>query len=325
MKRRKFLDGVGGFLRRISGKPERPDLGEVGSDGEGDKAEKNESGIVSFTYRYIGSIGGNSFKYELKDGRLIVDLMEYRDYGELSDKIPAGFADRLKALCDSCRIYRWNGFDKSNRLVLDGSGFSLSIRFADGKTLHADGSNSFPGGYREFRERLDALFAPEKEKLLEIARLKQIEKGVTGSPRLILACFKQKGASGGDDYHILFSKNGVRSSNFELKVKSESGEFFPRGEISYYTSLPDEMMRLDEFGEIVKKHGVINWLDFDKSSQDPNNSEWFQLSLSYDDGRINARGTEHPENYDGFRRDFLSLVADITENAREKGFLKEDS
>ncbi|MBQ9544087.1 MAG: hypothetical protein IJV00_03040, partial [Clostridia bacterium] len=123
------------------------------------------------------------------------------------------------------------------------------------------------------------------------------------------------------EYHVLFAKSDVRSSNFELKVKSRSGEFFDEGEISYYTSVPDEVIRLDAFGEIIRKHGVINWLDFDKAAKDYNNSEWFQISVSYADGRINARGTEHPENYDAFRKDFLALVAEVTEDARKKGFL----
>ena len=325
MKKRKksFPKLTGNFWRRIIGRGERPEDGVTGTDGEGDKAERNTSGIAAFSYRYNGSIGGNSFRYELKDGRLSMDFMEHRDYGELSEDIPEGFAEKLEALCDSCRIRRWNGFDKVDRRVLDGSGFSLSIKYADGKTLSAHGSNSFPNGYRDFRTSLEELFAPEREKLFEQARQRLIEKGVGGDPEFIMACFKQNGSSGSDDYHVMFSKSSIRSSNFELRVKSSSGEFFPEGEISYYTTLPDKSLRLEDFGEIVRKYELIKWLDFEKTAHDPDNSEWFQISLSFADGRINAMGTAHPENYDAFRKDFLSLAAKITEEARKNGVLKE--
>ncbi len=316
------MRGLGDLWSKITGRTDRD--GEIGSDGDGDKAVPNESGIIEFRYRFRGSIGGNSYKYEIKNGKLGMDFMEKSDYGELSGEIPEGFTEELEKLCGACRVERWNGFDKTDTRVLDGSGFSLWIKYADGKTVDADGSNSFPAGYRDFKEKLDGLFSGPKEALFEEARQKKITEGLEGDPQVILATFKQKGASGSDDYHVLFSKEGIRSSNFELRVNAPSREFFDEPEFSYYCTVPDEIMDMRGFGDVVREYGLINWYDYHETAKDPNNSEWFQLSFSYENGRLNAMGTGHPERYDEARKAFLTHVARITASAKEKGFLKTD-
>jgi len=58
------------------------------------------------------------------------------------------------------RLDRWDGFDKSSRRALDGTGFSLTMVTAEGKLVEANGSNAFPKGYAEAKAAIEAVFAP---------------------------------------------------------------------------------------------------------------------------------------------------------------------
>ena len=316
---------TGGFLKKLFKKDKGPDpddlFGIVGSDGVGDAGTMNKSGIVRFRYSYQGSIGGDSYSYELKAGdngaELSFDSMLHRDYGELTGPVGKDFIDALDALIEETKIYKWDGFDKTATGVLDGDGFSLHVTFADGKRLNASGTNAYPNGYGDFKRKLDEFMRPETDKLLETARQKLIAGGLEGLPRLILMNFKQRGASGSDSYEMLLSREGVRSANFELRVKSDSGDFFPKGEYSYYTTVPDEAIGFEEFDRIFRKYDVIKWHKFDKAAKDYYNSEWFQMNLSYENIIVSARGTDHPDNYDSFRREFLEAVYAMYRNARD--------
>ena len=52
----------------------------------------------------------------------------------------------------------WNGFEKSNPLVMDGSSFILSITFDDGTTISARGTNSYPKGLSAAMREIEDLF-----------------------------------------------------------------------------------------------------------------------------------------------------------------------
>lgn len=72
-------------------------------------------------------------------------------------------ADSLAALLDAHDLWSWNGFDKVDRRVQDGTAFDLTIRFADGKKLFASGSNAFPKGYHEAKASIKAFFVQVME------------------------------------------------------------------------------------------------------------------------------------------------------------------
>lgn len=297
------------------------DFGDEGTDGAGENAKENASGIVRFRYSYNGSIGGDSFTWEADrtgDAPVIkAEEMIYPEYGEMTDKTDNTFFGKLEEIYKTNRLERWNGFNKYNRHILDGSGFSLEIVFSDGKRMSAHGSNSFPAGYRDFRDSLDALFKPEIEKLHEREKQKIIDRGIEGELDSILATFIQKGTSGRDSYELLLMKQGIRNCNFDVKVRSVSGEFIAPGEYQIYRDVPDDVIDFSEFDRIVKKHGLIRWLNYNESAQDYNNSEWFQLSLGFDKTTINACGTKHPEGYDAFRHEFLTELSAAIRRVQE--------
>lgn len=53
----------------------------------------------------------------------------------------------------------WDGFAETDDNVLDGEGFSLSIRFLDGRKVQASGSNRFPAGWQDVESGVRKLFA----------------------------------------------------------------------------------------------------------------------------------------------------------------------
>lgn len=97
-------------------------------------AEQTEDGIRLYTE-------------ELFSGGLIVDTI-----------VDEPVLEQLGEIAGKYRLDRWDGFDKKNKHVMDGNNFSLSVTLADGKTISAHGSNSFPDGYGDAKQEICELF-----------------------------------------------------------------------------------------------------------------------------------------------------------------------
>ncbi|MBP5231759.1 MAG: hypothetical protein ILO68_08505, partial [Clostridia bacterium] len=225
----------------------------------------------------------------------------------------------------SLRIAEWDGFQRYNSMVCDGDGFSVRFGFQDGGSVNAHGSNAYPDRYREFRQGMDALLDPIRDQMLEDARQAVIRKGCKGNVTSVLAVFKQQGTSGSDSYHLLLTKHGVRTKNFDLRVQADSGSFFPAGETVLCLSAPDDRLPFGELTELVRKHDLIRWYDYEATDPDYGNREWFQICFGLDDGTsIRAMGTKHPDGYDEFREDFLRAIAKAAETLSSPGDEEKD-
>ena len=130
-----------------------------------------------------------------------------------------------------------------------------------------------------------------------------------------MATFSNHGV--GDEYSVMLSPSKLREYNFDVKIKSRTGEDFPKGEYRYITPIPDEAIDWKAFTKLVRKHHLVEWMDWDKSAENYKECEWFQISFSFEDGRISAMGTLHPEGYDAFRKDFLKLLVKTVERAKK--------
>ena len=64
----------------------------------------------------------------------------------------------MGALVRRCGLWKWNGFDKNDRNVMDGEGFDLTICYADGKQMEASGDNAFPDGYKAAENEINTYF-----------------------------------------------------------------------------------------------------------------------------------------------------------------------
>ena len=281
--------------------------------------EPADSRLVSFEYYYNGSIGGDGHHYLVKaEGdsvTLTYEDWELRDFGEMTIVIDSAVTDSLAALCKRLQIYKWDGFDKTNKYVLDGDGFSLYLAYEDGRRVSAHGTNSYPAGYGEFVGGMDKILIPFAEKAKEEKRQEKIKQGVKGHLAYFWINLIGSGNSGRDTYEITLSHPYDRESdsygeNFYLSanVNSESEKYFPKGRHNYYTLLqPDDKLLL-ELENLIKKHRLVGWMNYDKTAEDYQNAEWFQMEVSFEEGYITAMGTEHPETYDAFRNDLLNFI-----------------
>ncbi|MBR0385410.1 MAG: hypothetical protein IJI05_02550 [Erysipelotrichaceae bacterium] len=298
-------------------------FGEKGDNGLGKKAKTNESGISSFSYDYNGSIGANSYHYEVTrtdDGKAEIeyDAMEYDSLGEMTMTVQTDLLDQLDELYRKHNVARWDGYSKYNPNVLDGDGFSLSISFNDGKSMSAHGSNAEPDGYREFISELKAIIDPYLEQMRQAAIQQKIDEGMQGELTFLMANFMQRGNSGSDSYEILLRQNSGNRENVDIRIKSVSGEFIEPGKYNYYAFVDDEDIDFSAIQALIEKYEIIKWYDYDKSAEDYNNEEWFQVSFGFENDSINAMGTMHPENYEEFRQEFLQHIVRIIRNAEDK-------
>ncbi len=136
-----------------------------------------DSALTEFYYSHSGSMVDEIYSYEVKADEngstgytVIFDLRcGYEVYSTYAD---AELIREVSVLIEECELHKWNGFNESDSMVLDGSGFSLDIVYADGTEVHAHGSNSFPKGYGEAAERIDAMFysymEENRDRLIEI-------------------------------------------------------------------------------------------------------------------------------------------------------------
>ena len=72
--------------------------------------------------------------------------------------VDAGFVRRLEVLLRENEVGRWDGFRKSDKRVLDGKHFEMSLTMADGTVLHASGYRNWPKNYSAVRDGIKALF-----------------------------------------------------------------------------------------------------------------------------------------------------------------------
>jgi len=109
-------------------------------------------GTAQFAFvEYIVLKSGNSYGVSVKrrgedpDNRVEFEVSQEAVY-------------HLLEIINRYKADRWDGFNKSNRHVLDGNSFSLSIKCTDGRSISAQGYMSYPSGYADFRKEVDNLF-----------------------------------------------------------------------------------------------------------------------------------------------------------------------
>ena len=86
-------------------------------------------------------------------------ISEKREYA-----VDSAFALKLEDLLANNGVSKWNGFEKSNKRVLDGDSFALRFTNESGKKLQANGYMKWPKNYIAVKEGIEELFGTlEKE------------------------------------------------------------------------------------------------------------------------------------------------------------------
>lgn len=293
-----------------------------GTDGLGDKAVVNGSGLSGFGYSYNNSFGDGSFSCEIvrkgSDKAVIsYETFDHRDFGTMEITVNDEILETLYQLYLKHKTARWSGYSKYDEGVLDGSGFSFSMEFNDGEMMSCSGNNCVPDGYREYEMEMREVLKPYLQQMLDKERDRQIAKGIEGE--LSMAMINYIGHEFGTDrFEMLIRKWNGKNKNFDVRIDSHTGEFIAKGKYNYYYMLPDEDIGFENIRVLIEKYNVISWYDWNKASANPYEDEWFQLDFDFGNMSIQAMGTEHPENYDEFRRELLQYIVEVIKKAEAK-------
>ena len=65
----------------------------------------------------------------------------------IDKKVSIDVLNDIKKIINNNKIYKWNGFSKTDDNILDGYGFNLIIEYTNGEVITASGYTKFPDGY----------------------------------------------------------------------------------------------------------------------------------------------------------------------------------
>lgn len=262
--------------------------------------------LVAFAFGESGYMPG--YSYNVRDG-----VLTYEDREKCADELVCPVDDavmvEVSELFAKLNIKSWDRFDRSNDYVLDGSGFSLSAEFEDGTTISASGSNAFPKNFSEFATELRKIMEPTVSKALETHLEDNYKAGKYDGPlEFTYIMFKDRGASGNDEYSfILWSQSG-NNGDFEIDVTNESGDFADKGTYKYMGNYEKSDEVLARIQEVLEKYEVYKWDGYDESTDDYNDREWFQMVFDYADTSINCCGCGDTEHYEDVRKELLTIL-----------------
>jgi len=136
-------------------------IGLLGCAGD---SRKTVTSFDMITLTVQGMRGTSVYEIADKDGK--TELKRFRKVysnGEDILELEASAAcdtNGFIELMNNCGVIRWDGFHgKHPKNVKDGIMFDFKAAVNDGQNIHADGSENFPKGYRNFVRELDKMLA----------------------------------------------------------------------------------------------------------------------------------------------------------------------
>ena len=119
-------------------------------------AKEINSDITSFSYNLDYGLGGYcSYNIDIIEEKVIYKKECIgTTTADLEKEIDKSYLAELKDLINENGIYKWDGFDKNNNNVMDGSGFTLAVHYANDESISAHGYMRFPSNYSEVKGKL---------------------------------------------------------------------------------------------------------------------------------------------------------------------------
>ena len=124
--------------------------------------EINMIGLNYFRFSYSRGYAINSnIIYEIneKDGKYIASIKPYGISNEDKKEIEVNedILNQISEILNKYDVSLWDGFNESDRDVLDGDDFSFNLK-TDNNKISASGYMSWPTNYREVRDEIDTIF-----------------------------------------------------------------------------------------------------------------------------------------------------------------------
>ncbi|MEE0265868.1 MAG: hypothetical protein UD936_09610 [Acutalibacteraceae bacterium] len=127
-------------------------------------SEYDFSGITYFSYGYTPGYGPANFdtcyKLELNNGVYTATIKQSEIAPEDADEfvVDEAFVEKLTKLLADNNVQKWNGFNKSDSRVCDGSSFTLKIKIQNEDAVEAHGYMKWPKNYHEVKKEIEAMF-----------------------------------------------------------------------------------------------------------------------------------------------------------------------
>lgn len=136
----------------------------IGTEGGKTVYQDVKTDVVELTIYYYSDMPPVSDVFIKNDEGTYFKEEAYREYKEL---IPVNedIFNKLNTWVDEYNIKSWDGYNMTQKDVMDGGGFGLNITLATGETITANGSNAYPQGYSDANKSLKDIIAQALEEI----------------------------------------------------------------------------------------------------------------------------------------------------------------
>ena len=116
--------------------------------------------ITSFYISYSNGYAMNAYTtYELNNNyiaKIKPYLVDPDDTLEI--KVEKDVMEKVVNILKKYKVGKWDGFHKTNKNVLDGDSFSLSVKMINGKEISASGYMEWPDNYKNVVNEISKVF-----------------------------------------------------------------------------------------------------------------------------------------------------------------------
>ena len=258
------------------------------------KIKENNLDIKYMRFSYSTSTmmyGNVSYEINYKDNKYIASIKpnnkseEEKLEIELDNKTLNNVIDVL----NKYDINSWDKFSKHDKNVLDGNGFSFSLRTKDGKEITASGYMKWPTNYSEVRSGLDDIF----NNLYEENYIEDLT------------------------YLYLIYTNGYEANSETIyRIKKDNDKYILN--VKNYGEEEEKTITVDEdfirkVEVILNKYNVSSWNGFKKHDTNVLDGDSFNFDAEFKNKKIEANGYElWPNNFVKVKEELTKLIENLT-------------
>ena len=125
------------------------------------KVEISEIKSMHFSYSNgYSAYAYSTYDLDYKDGKYIASIKPdgIPDSEAREISVDKDFVKKIESILSKYDVGGWDGFRESDKYVLDGDSFSLSVYFVDKTSISASGYMRWPKNYSSVKEELSKLF-----------------------------------------------------------------------------------------------------------------------------------------------------------------------
>ena len=231
--------------------------------------------------------GGTVYEIAEKDGE--IELCRYRVvYSGSDEKLEleqSAICDtqELIELMNTCKVAKWNRFDKNNSTAMDGTSFTLTATVNNGEKIRAEGYAEFPNNYGKFVSGLEKFLKENGTIEPEVTTKYELAEPITKIESMILHI------SDGEDntvYETTEKDGQTQLCRYSIKGATEELE-------------QSAVCDTQEFIELMNSCKVAQWDGFFKEKEDMSNDTWFSFIATVNDNKDISAGSygEFPDGY----------------------------